>query len=112
MHERYISYDTGRKKYRVELRISKGKSVSKRVDTLEEARELREQWLQEREALAHQPLAAEQKREDPKPAAKSTKKKRTVFYDSDPEDDRNIPRVHLRKDYPAEAEDAFTVVFD
>jgi hypothetical protein len=111
MHERYISYDTGRKKYRVELRISKGKSVSKRVDTLEEARELRERWLKEREALAQQPVT-EQKGEEPTPTTKPAQKKRTVFYDSDPEDDRNIPRMHLRRDYPAEAEDAFTVVFD
>jgi plasmid stabilization system protein ParE len=111
MHERYISYDASRKKYRVELRISKGKSVSKRVDTLEEARELRGRWLKEREALAQQP-ASEQNREEPTPTTKPAQKKRAVFYDSDPEDDRNIPRMHLRRDYPAEAEDAFTVVFD
>ena len=107
MHERYISYDASRRKYRVELRISRGRSVSRRVDSLDEARALREQWLQEREALAQQPPS-----EHPKPAAKATQKKRAVFYDSDEDDDRNIPRVRQRSNYGAEAEDAFTVVFD
>ena len=107
MHERYISYDASRKKYRVELRISRGRSVSRRVDSLDEARALREQWLQEREALAQQPPS-----EHPKPAVKATQKKRAVFYDSDEDDDRNIPRVRQRSNYGAEAEDAFTVVFD
>jgi plasmid stabilization system protein ParE len=109
MHERYISYDASRKKYRVELRISRGRSVSRRVDSLDEARALREQWLQEREALAQQPARAPGR---PKPPPKAARKARTVFYDSDPDDKRDIPRVHQRRNYPKEAADAFTVIFD
>jgi hypothetical protein len=53
--ERYISWDASRSKYRVELRLATHKSVSRRVATIEEARALRDEWLQLRKTMATPP---------------------------------------------------------
>ena len=126
--EMYISWDASRSKYRVELRLSKNKSVSRRVATIEEARALRDEWLKLRGAGSSSPGAAtpldtqpppsppQSPQPQPQPQPQPPSGWTTSSDEDEPKHERKLPagsiKVKYLKGAPESKQHLFTVKFD
>jgi hypothetical protein len=116
--EKYISFDASRSKWRVELRLARNKSVSRRVGSIEEARTLRDEWLVLRESMAtdgpHVAVPADDAPASPPPAAEPAAAPACA---TSSDDEASAPcrgsiTVRHLKDAPPHKHHRFTVAFD
>jgi hypothetical protein len=122
--EKFISLDVSRSKWRVEMRLAKNKSVSRRVSTIEEARALRDEWLALRESMAvggHDvpvPTVGDAPASPPPPPPAGVAEPAAAMAWASSSDDeqpalrRGTIKISRLKDAPPHKRDKFTVKFD